>query len=594
MTTVQTRILDATGIAKLEAAAEIGELLPTAVANIKEWLLEPQYADFRHELFNLINQSAWTTLNDAFFTKLTFGTGGIRGTTGIGPNRINKVTIGQAAQGFAQYLKLKVPASCAKGVVIAYDVRLSSRELAEFTAMVLAGNDFKVYLFDNFRSTPELSFSVRYLNAVGGIVISASHNPPTDNGFKAYWSSGEQVVPPFDAEIINQVLNIKAINTVDLSNAFASKQISLIGKEIDEAYHQAVLKESLSPNRTAQIVYSPIHGTGITSLLPVLQQAGFEVMVVPEQQSPDGNFPNVAGNIPNPEVASANQAAASYLKVTGADVAFTNDPDADRLAVLVPQGDSFIQLTGNQTAVLAAYYVCSQLKLRGILPNNGFIARTVVTTPMIDKIAESFGLKVYNNLLVGFKYIGELIRTQQDDGDEQFVLGAEESLGLLKGTYVRDKDGAVAGLMMAELASELKSQNKTLLDLLNELYCRYGYYVERLDTKTFAGAEGALQKQLLMERLRDQPPKEIAGFVLKSSTHRVQAKDGSFIVMMALEDVGVEIKIFARPSGTEPKIKLYISLANQNLLASNDDLERVKENSDGIMEKLITSLKTIS
>ncbi|MCA9388682.1 phospho-sugar mutase, partial [Candidatus Berkelbacteria bacterium] len=437
---------------------------------------------------------------------------------------------------------------------------------------------------DGFRSTPELSFAVRDQRAGAGIVISASHNPPSDNGFKAYNSSGGQVIPEEGDLIIAEVKKVKEIKKIDYEQALSSGKIQILGPDVDERYYQAVINESVSNFRSATIVYSPIHGAGQMSTLPVLEKAGFDIEEVKEQMVPDGNFPNVADHIPNPEVLSANDLARDLLVETGRDLALTNDPDADRLAALVKTADGPVFLNGNQIATLVTYYVFSTLEEQGNLPKNGFLARTIVTTPLLDQVAKKYNLKIYNDLLVGFKYIGELIRQKQDLGDELFLLGGEESFGMLKGSYVRDKDGAVAALMLAEFASKLKDQGKTLVDALDDAYRAYGYYSEHLSATFFEGMDGALKKNKLMESLRDNSPDELAGFRIRKTSSQVQDSGGSFIVKYEFE--GMEAELFIRPSGTEPKVKFYVLLRDQRAQNQEADLIRIKQEVDSLATKI--------
>src|SRR3989338_6478039 len=329
-----------------------------AQKNINAWLTESKYAEYKTELEKLIAQADWKTLEDSFFTTVPFGTGGRRGTVGIGSNRINRVTIGESAQGLCDYLSTQIGESAkTDGIVIAHDTRTTSREFAEYVANIISANGFKTYLFDSFRATPELSFAVRHLNAAAGIVISASHNPPADNGFKAYWNDGGQIVPPHDKGIMEAVGNVTEIKTT------TTEDVISIGKDVDDAYIAAIAQESMSASRTAKIVYSPLHGTGITSVKKVLQHAGFtDVTIVEEQATPDATFPNLPNNIQNQEETSASEMVTEYATRLHADIAITTDPDADRLGVVAPDTDgTYKLLTGNQIAALAAYHVASRI-----------------------------------------------------------------------------------------------------------------------------------------------------------------------------------------------------------------------------------------
>ena len=390
------------------------------------------------------------------------------------------------------------------------------------------------------------------MRADAGVVISASHNPPQDNGFKAYWTDGGQIIPPHDKGIIDAVSRVQALPAIknNLEN------VTIIGNEVDDAYIAAIAKESLSQSRSAHIVYSPLHGTGIMSVKKVLEHTGFNnLTIVAEQATPDGTFPNLPNNIPNPEVPSASEMVTEYATRLQADIAITTDPDADRLGVVCADAHGkYKLLTGNQIAALAAYYVASK-------GAKGFLVRTIVTTDMLDAIAEDFGLKIYNNILIGFKYVAQLIREKQDNGDEVFLLGGEESYGLLKGSYCRDKDAAVAALMLCELASELKDQGKTLMWQLDELYKKYGVFTETLTNIQYPGAEGFQNMQRIMTELRTNPPKDVAGAPIVNIIDREKfegTEKGNVLIFELSDDHHNRLTI--RPSGTEPKIKIYTQL----------------------------------
>lgn len=541
-----------------------------AIANITAWLEEPKYAEYKDELEELIRNEEWKTLEDSFFKVVEFGTGGRRGTTGIGPNRINRITIGESAQALCEYARAADSAAPTKGVVIAYDTRLTSPELSRFTAQVCAANGFKAYLFDSFRATPELSFAVRYLEAAVGIVISASHNPPLDNGFKAYWNDGAQLVAPHDKGVLDAAAALQEINSMPFEQAVEEGLIVLIGDEIDEVYVKTAANQAEGVQRDLKIVYSPLHGAGQTNVLPVLQQAGFkDISVVEDQMVPDGNFPTIENGKPNPEEKAANDRAVAQLLSEEADIAITNDPDADRIGVVVRTGNELRYLSGNQSAVLATDYTLQKMRASANLTAKHYIAKTIVTTDMLNALAEKYGVTSYGNMLVGFKYIGELIRNKEAT-DEVFVIGGEESYGLLKGSYARDKDGATGALPMAEYAAELKQDGKTLYDRLLELYGEYGLYVERLDNMVCPGADGFEKMQGIMHRLRTTPPAKVGNHdvtaiidystllrrdLATSEETAVNCIKGNVLV---LEFGDERRRITVRPSGTEPKIKFYV------------------------------------
>ncbi len=563
----------------------------SAVDNIEKWLREPKYREYKDELQQMIDNERWKELEDAFFKVIEFGTGGRRGTSGVGSNRINRVTIGESAQALCEYAQSFDEDARSKGIVIACDTRLTSPALSKYAASVCAGNGFKTYIFEDFRATPELSFAVRILRAAAGIVISASHNPPADNGFKAYWNDGGQLVAPHDKGVLDAANAITEVHAVDFDAAVADGLIIKVGKELDDQYYNAVLGQSEGESRDLMIAYSPLHGAGMTNTLPVLQHAGFNVVTVTDQMIPDGNFPTIENGKPNPEEKAANDRVVALMLDTDADIAVTNDPDADRIGVMVRVGDEAVYLSGNQSAVLATDYALRSLRDRGELTPKHYVAKTIVTTDMIDALAMSYGVTIYKNMLIGFKYIGELIHKKEQTG-EVFVIGGEESYGLLKGDYARDKDGAVGALTIAEYAAELKKDGKTLVDRLDELYEHYGVYAERLDTVVCPGAEGFSQMQTIMEQLRKTPPSKIDNEevtavldyqslkrhnIVSGITESIDCITGNVLV---LEFGDTRKRVTIRPSGTEPKIKFYVQWWQeaQNVRVQSKQLDQKLEN----------------
>jgi phosphoglucomutase/phosphomannomutase len=540
-----------------------------AAKNVIAWLEEPKYEEYREELQELIDAEKWQELEDGFFKIIEFGTAGRRGTTGIGSNRINRVTIGESAQALCVYARSFDETAPEKGVVIACDTRLSSPELSKYAAQVCAANGFKAYLFEDFRSTPELSFAVRELRAAAGIVISASHNPPMDNGFKAYWSDGGQLVAPHDKGVLAVAAKLDEIHKIDFDQAVNEGLIEIIGEKVDAAYIQAVVDQGEGTDRDVDIVYSPLHGAGQTSVLPALRAAGFHsISVVHDQMIPDGNFPTIEGSRANPEDKAANDRAVAQMVAEKADIAITNDPDADRIGVIVRQGDNVKYLSGNQSAVLAADFALKQKKKNGTLTPKHFIAKTIVTTDMLTAIADKYGIKMYTNMLIGFKYIGALVN-EKEKTDEIFVMGGEESYGLVKGTYARDKDGATGALPLAEYAAELKKEGKTLYDRLVELFKEHGLYMEYLSNAFFRGASGFETMQSVMGDLRKSPPAEVGGHPVtaildyQSLTRRdLKTGEETPIDCVAGNVIVLELgeprrRVTIRPSGTEPKLKFY-------------------------------------
>lgn len=573
-----------------------------SIRNIEKWLNEDKYKEYLSELKALIDNKQWQILEDSFFKEIEFGTGGRRGRTGIGSNRINRVTIGESAQALCEYAVSNDVGAAKKGVVIACDTRLTSPELSEYAASVCAANGFKTYIFESFRSTPELSFAVRHLKASIGIVISASHNPPADNGFKAYWHDGGQLVTPHDKGVIEKVNMINCINSTVFSDAVAKGEITIIGRDVDDAYINMVADQAEGTSRDLSIVYSPLHGAGQTNVLPALKKVGFKnISVVQDQMVPDGNFPTVEGFKPNPEEKIANDRAVAQLLFERADIAITNDPDADRVGVIVRQGDKPVYLTGNQAAVLAANYSLQKLRDRNELTAKHYLAKTIVTTEMLSAIASDFGVTMYTNMLVGFKYIGELLLSKENT-DEIFVIGGEESYGLLKGTYARDKDGATGALPLAEYAAELKERNLTLYDELLNLYKRYGVYMETLSNAYFEGATGFHRMQEVMSTLRSNPPDEILGYKITAvldykslvkttiesgETTRIDCAAGDVVVLELDNDSRCKLTI--RPSGTEPKIKLYAQWYQESEGNVEEQVQEVKL----LLENIVSTLEGV-
>lgn len=534
-------------------------LSESAYRNLQKWLTESRFAEFKPEIEALVASENWQALEDAFFMDIEFGTAGMRGIVGVGPNRINNVTVGAAAQGLAQFLLKKSAESATQGVVIAYDTRNSSRQLAELTARVIVGNGLTAYLFESFRATPELSFAVRYLQAAAGVVISASHNPPEYNGFKAYANYGGQLVAPDDRGVMDQFHAVTEIKMGDLA------QVKMIGEEVDQAYFDAVINGQVVSDPQLSIVYSPLHGAGQTSVLPVLRQLGFQVSTVEAQMTPDGNFPNVVNHKPNPEEPGANTLATEQMLAENADIAITTDPDADRLSVIINHHGKVITLDGNQSATLIMNYV-----MKNADPTNAYVCKTIVTTDFITAIAQKYGIKMYDDMLIGFKFIGELIEEKTPLG-ERFLAGGEESYGVLVGTHARDKDAASGALVIAKYADELKKAGKTLYDELLSLYEEFGVYQEGLATAEFTGAVGFNKMKQLMNDLRENPLQELGGLpvtaVLDYNTlTKTDLATGAQTPFSCRQKGNVLVYEFGdernrltiRPSGTEPKIKLYL------------------------------------
>ena len=509
-------------------------------------------------------------LEDAFYRNLEFGTGGLRGLMGVGTNRVNKYTIGMATQGFSNYL-LKTYPNESISVVVGHDSRNNSRFLAETTAQVFAANGIKVYLFEALRPTPELSFAIRQLQCKAGVVCTASHNPKEYNGYKAYWNDGGQLVPPHDKNVITEVEAIQSLEEVKWTGGDAL--IEIIGAAMDASYIAmlktlSVYPEVIAAQSDLKIVYTPIHGTGITLVPKVLEAYGFKnVHVVEEQATPDGNFPTVA--YPNPEESETMRIGLEKAKALNADILLGTDPDADRVGIGVKNHKGeWVLMNGNQTAVLAFAYMMEARRAKGIAAPNDMVVTTIVTTEMINEVARQNEVNCYN-VLTGFKWIAELVK--EKEGKENYIIGGEESFGLMIGDQIRDKDAVSAVALLCEMAAYEKSKGRSLFDKMIELYMQYGFYYEHLISITKKGMNGQQEIADMMEGYRKQPPAEIAGkkvvtlldYQLQLSTDLITGTQTiiqlpkSNVLQFLTED---GTKISARPSGTEPKIKFYFSV----------------------------------
>jgi phosphoglucomutase/phosphomannomutase len=560
-------------VAEAESA---GELSHPAAANVKRWLTEPPFAAYRDRLVEDIRAARWKVLDDAFYTVLEFGTGGRRGKMyPVGTNVLNDRTMAESARGLADYVTRTKGADAPRSCAIARDTRHNSPEFAELCARVLAAAGFKVYLFPEYRSTPLLSFAVRHLKCDCGIMITASHNPPADNGFKCYAATGGQVIPPDDTGIIDCVKEAsdREIPEADYAKAVEDGSIVLVGSQLDEAYTWAAVGESVSPARDVSIVYTPMHGVGVTSVAASLLKAGFaKLNVLASQKTPDGNFPNVPGHVSNPEIPRTLEAAIAEARATGADLVLASDPDADRIGVGVPvTGDpkgEWTTLDGNQIAALLAAFVMKETAAVGRLRPDHYLVTTLVSTEMVRELARREGVHIEDNLLVGFKWIAKRI---DEMGPVGFLFGFEESHGYLKGTHVRDKDAAAASLLFAELAATVKDRQQTVLEYLDDLYIDVGHYGERQVNRILEGREGVALIQKLMDAFRTNPMRSAGGLALTEvrdyKMHETRTIGGSGgkkplpepsgdILIFQTEAPGTRFAV--RPSGTEPKIKLYL------------------------------------
>lgn len=562
--------------------------------NYEYWCTSPIFDDAtKSELKSLEGNE--DEIFDRFYRELEFGTGGLRGVIGAGTNRMNFYTVGKATQGLANFINKQ--GAAAKGVAIAFDSRRMSPEFADTAACVLAANGIKAYIFDSLRPTPELSFALRTLGCTAGIVVTASHNPPEYNGYKVYWEDGAQITAPKDAQIIGEVNAIKdyaEIKKMTTEEAKAAGLYEVIGKEIDDKYMEALKKLVLHPEAIKQmasslkIVYTPLHGTGNVPVRRVLKELGFEqVTVVPEQELPDGNFPTVS--YPNPEDKKAFALALDLAKKVDADLVLATDPDADRLGVYAKDTKTgeYKVFTGNMSGMLICEYEMSQKKALGILPANGALVTTIVSSNMAQAVAKEYGMK-FIECLTGFKYIGEQIKFFEQTGSNEYVFGFEESYGCLVGTHARDKDAVVAVMALCEAAAYYKTQGITLWDQMLNIYNKYGYYKEDLFTMTFKGADGAKKMQDMMDAYRKNTPKQVGAYkVLRLRDYKndviTDLATGettptglpkSNVLYFELEN---DAWFCVRPSGTEPKIKFYAGIKGTSLEDSAKKLDELME-----------------
>ncbi len=561
------------------------------------WLSEIFDEETRNQVLYMLEADE-ELLTESFYKDLEFGTGGLRGIMGAGTNRMNKYTVGMATQGLSNYLISQFPSqqiSCA----IAYDCRNNSEYFAKITASVFSANGIKVYLFDALRPTPELSFAIRHLGCQSGVVITASHNPKEYNGYKVYWQDGGQITDPHDTKIIAEVRKISDVADVKFDNSMTN--VTIIGQEIDNEYIKKLTEVSLNPeiakSSGLKIVFTPIHGSTVDILPKALRAIGFtDINIVEEQAIPDGNFPTVAS--PNPEEAAALDMAIQKAKSIGADIVMGTDPDGDRLGIVVKNSEGqYILLNGNQTASILISYLLEEWNKKGLIKGNEYIVKTIVTTELLVEMANHFKVKCYD-VLTGFKYIAEII--ERNYGKSKFIGGGEESYGFLAGEFVRDKDAVMSCMLVAEAAAVAKSKGKTLYDELIDIYIKYGYYLEGLKSLTKLGKSGLEEIQKMMDRFRDETPDSIAGSTIALVHDFEKGKtidkisDLRYDIMLPKSNVlqfdlidGSKITI--RPSGTEPKIKFYVSV-HDKIDSRNEYESKTKElqaKIDNIIAELI-------
>ena len=565
------------------------------------WLEDDYFdADTKEELLAIRNNEA--EIEDRFFKDLEFGTGGLRGVIGAGTNRMNFYTVRKATQGLANYILEQNGAD--KGCAIAYDSRRFSPEFAKEAALCLAANGIHAYLFDALRPTPELSFALRKLGCIAGIVITASHNPPEYNGYKVYWEDGAQITAPKDKEIIakvREVTDYHTVKTMEEAKALEAGLLTVIGRKIDDAYMVELKKQIIHPELIQKmaeeitIVYTPLHGTGLVPVTRVLEELGFKkVYVVKEQADPDPEFTTL--EYPNPEDPKAFTLALKLAKEVKADIILATDPDADRLGVyaLDKATGEYVSFTGNMSGMLIAWYLLSEKKATGAMPKNPALVKTIVTTNMADALTKDFGVTLIE-VLTGFKYIGEQIKFFEQDHSYEYVFGLEESYGCLAGTHARDKDAVVAVMCLCEVAAYCKSKDMTLWDLMLKLYEEYGYYKEGLHTVTLKGVTGQAKIGEIMNSFRAKPPKAFGKFKVTAfrdyETDTVTKADGSVgktglpksnVLYFELEN---DCWCCMRPSGTEPKIKFYMGVKGESLEDAAGSLQELTEGVLSLVEE---------
>ncbi len=557
---------------RLEAAENTDKLSRAAVANIRPWLTEAKYAEFTTDVIEHLRDEKFSELNKAFWKILEFGTGGRRGEMyPIGTAVINRRTMGESAAGLAAYVKANSEPKTDLACAIAYDTRHQSGEFARLCAEIMVAKGFTVYFLEGFHSTPCLSFTVRYKQCACGIMITASHNPPSDNGFKAYWKNGGQLVPPHDAGVIEQVMHVETIEQVNFESAVNDGKIILCEDEVDAAYIDAVAGQAFPGPRDVKIIYSPLHGVGSSAVLPALARDGFlDVEEFGPHATPDGDFPNVPNHVSNPENPAVFDSIIEHARAVGSDLVLATDPDCDRIGFAAPQtldrSGPWETFTGNQISALLCDFVLSRREGAKELSSDHYVVTTLVTTRLLQRIADAYGVDFYGDLLVGFKWIADTI----DQHDPSlFAFGTEESHGYLVGQYARDKDGPVAAMLAAEMAAECKAAGRTLRQQLENLFRRYGCHAEKTISVYKRGETGMEEMLAVMDRLRGQPPAVLADmqvigirdYLNQTSTDmsgNSQPLDGPIGNLLILDFQADGNYVAIRPSGTEPKIKFYM------------------------------------
>jgi phosphomannomutase len=556
----------------IKKAVSDGKLTAAAAKNMDAWLSESRYKDYAEQVSAQVAEGKWQALDDVFWTVIPFGTGGRRGKMApFGSNAINDRTIGESAQGLADYVKDTLGPSANLSCAIGFDTRHRSDHFARLCAEIMTKAGFTVYFLGQYRATPELSFTVREKKCSCGIMVTASHNPPTDNAVKVYWSTGGQILPPHDEGIIERVMNTQEIRRANFDEMLAAGKIVICQDEMDVKFQQAVMTQATPGPRDLNVIYSPLHGVGRTAVIPVLEADGFKsVEVFGPHSQPDGDFPNVPGHVANPENPQVFDSIIVRAKEAGADLALATDPDCDRIGCAAPltfaKGAEWNTLTGNQLCALLADYVLETRKRVGKVTPQHYIVQTLVTTHMVRRVGDSYGVRTIGDLLVGFKWIAKAI---DQYGADLFLYGTEESHGYMAGTYARDKDGAVASLLLCELAAKLRAEGKTVHEKLDDLFWQHGVHVERTVSVQMPGSEGMARMQEVMAAFRANPPAEIAGVQVKQvrdyelqtvtqAGSKPQPLDGPKGDLVFLDLATEGNYVACRPSGTEPKIKFYM------------------------------------
>ena len=585
----------------------------SALSFLESWLADNEFRDYAPQIKYMVSCKDWDYLLDCFYQVIPFGTGGRRGEVGIGPNRINKWTVQASAQGHSQYL-LGIYGDAAKkrGVVLAYGIReffsnkhfsdnfpnpvknLKGQDLAVAAAEVYAANGIKTYLFESPRTTPELSFAIRQLKAVAGDMFDASHNPPEHNGKKVYDEFGGQLIPPDDEMLVKEVTRkVEEIKIINLDEARKKGLVESVGEEIDSSYIKEVTKLSLSDARDINIIFTPLHGVGATSVVKSLRSLGFRVSEDPKTSNPSGKFENITFNIPNPEVIESFDTTLKLATQENADIILNSDPDGDRIGVMVKDGKDWVYLNGNEIGSILTRYVIEKKAKK--LNGQGVVIKTAVTTNLATQICRANDIMLIGELPVGFKYIGEeMNKLEKSAKIQNFLLGLEESHGFIAGNYLRDKDGAIGALWLAELAAELKKTGKTLVDYLDDTYAMYGYYRNYLTEIRLPGAEGMTQIKKIQDTLRDKKPGRFENFDVEkiedfldrlpivSETDKT-TKDVLVFHIKTKKGL-VNMKVTVRPSGTEPKIKMYFEIGNEP--CNPREFQRIKSETEELLKNL--------